>query len=215
MKRVFGTVEIIFDIVYLLFGLTICILFLNKEAALSAPAAIMTLVLIVGDAFHLIPRIMVILTQNEPRFRKSLGIGKLITSLTMTVFYLLLLRLLEQNLRIDLAAWVEYVVIGLAIVRIALCLFPQNEWTQRFPPLNWAIYRNIPFFVLGMIVAAVYFVYRNAMPEIQWIWLAILLSYLFYLPVVLFSNKNPKVGMLMLPKTCMYGWILMMCLKFV
>ncbi|MDO5096332.1 MAG: hypothetical protein Q4D65_07190 [Peptostreptococcaceae bacterium] len=215
MKRVFGTVEIIFDIAYLLFGLIICILFLNKEVSLSGFAAIMTLVLIVGDAFHLIPRIMVILTKDEPRFRKSLGIGKLVTSLTMTVFYILLFRILVQRLQIDVAPWVEYVIIGLALVRIALCLFPQNEWTQRFPPVNWAVYRNIPFFILGMVVAVEFFVYRNAIAGMQWIWLAILLSYAFYLPVVLFSNKNPKVGMLMLPKTCMYVWIMMMCLKFV
>lgn len=215
MKRVFGAVEIIFDIAYLLIGLIICILFFNKAAALSSLATIMTLVLIVGDAFHLIPRIMVILTKDEPRFRKSLGIGKLITSVTMTIFYILLLHILEKSLQIDFAPWVEYVTIGLALARIALCLFPQNKWTERFPPVNWAVYRNIPFFILGMVVAAEFFVYRNAIAGTQWIWLAILLSYAFYLPVVLFSNKNPKVGMLMLPKTCMYVWIMMMCLKFV
>lgn len=215
MKRVFGTVEIIFDIAYLLFGLAICILFLSRDALLSLPAAIMALVLTVGDAFHLVPRIMVIFTKDEPRFRKALGIGKLITSLTMTVFYVLLLYLLEQSLQIDLASWIKYTVIGLVIVRIVLCLFPQNEWTQRFQPLNWAIYRNIPFFILGMIVAFVYFVYQNGVAGIRWVWLAILLSYLFYLPVVLFSNRNPKIGMLMLPKTCMYIWIMVMCLKFV
>ena len=44
-------------------------------------------------------------------------------------------------------------------------------------------------------------------------WLAILLSFAFYLPVVLWSNQNPKVGILMLPKTCAYLWMLAMCLS--
>ncbi|HPF18680.1 MAG TPA: hypothetical protein PLY08_03755 [Bacillota bacterium] len=43
-------------------------------------------------------------------------------------------------------------------------------------------------------------------------WLAILLSFAFYLPVVLWSNRYPKIGMLMLPKTCTYLWMLVMLL---
>lgn len=42
---------------------------------------------------------------------------------------------------------------------------------------------------------------------------AVLLSFGFYLPVVLWSNRQPKVGMLMLPKTCCYLWLLVMCLS--
>jgi hypothetical protein len=34
--------------------------------------------------------------------------------------------------------------------------------------------------------------------------IAIAVSFLFYVPVVLFARKNPKLGMLMLPKSCAY-----------
>ena len=39
--------------------------------------------------------------------------------------------------------------------------------------------------------------YRDLVPGLSWMWLAILLSFGFYLPVVLWSNMNPKIGMLM------------------
>ena len=37
-------------------------------------------------------------------------------------------------------------------------------------------------------------------------WLTIVLSFGFYLPVVLWADAIPMVGMLMIPKTCAYVW---------
>jgi len=42
-------------------------------------------------------------------------------------------------------------------------------------------------------------------------WLAIILSFAFYLPVVIGAHKKPVFGVLMFPKTCMYLWMLAMC----
>lgn len=44
----------------------------------------------------------------------------------------------------------------------------------------------------------------------SFMWLAILISFGCYLPVTLFAQKYPKLGMLMLPKTCAYIWIVCM-----
>lgn len=41
--------------------------------------------------------------------------------------------------------------------------------------------------------------------------LAVGLSFDFYLPVVLFSGIAPVVGVLMIPKTLAYVWIVRMC----
>ena len=37
-------------------------------------------------------------------------------------------------------------------------------------------------------------------------WLTIVLSFAFYIPVVLFADTIPLIGMLMIPKTCAYVW---------
>ncbi|MFP4551784.1 MAG: hypothetical protein ACLFNT_13325 [Spirochaetales bacterium] len=38
-------------------------------------------------------------------------------------------------------------------------------------------------------------------------WLAITLSFLFYVPVVLFASRYPLIGALMIPKTLACVWI--------
>ena len=39
-----------------------------------------------------------------------------------------------------------------------------------------------------------------------WMWLTIVLSFGFYIPVVLWADAVPLIGMLMIPKTCAYVW---------
>jgi len=215
MKRVFGTAEAIFDIIYLTAAVTFGFLFLFVVPDNSARmlAGVMALVLAGGDAFHLFPRISVIRTGNEEHLRGALGRGKQITSITMTVFYLLLWQLgllvfHPQNIII----W-TCVVYCLAAVRILLCLMPQNKWTERYPPVKWGILRNIPFFLMGAVVSGLFFLQRSVEPGLGLMWFAVVISFAFYLPVVLWANKNPKIGMLMLPKTCAYLWMLVMCIS--
>ena len=42
---------------------------------------------------------------------------------------------------------------------------------------------------------------------------AILISFGCYLPVALYSKKMPRLGILMIPKTCAYVWIIVMGLQ--
>ena len=213
MKRVFGTVEVAFDAIYLIVACVIGIVLLFTGTANPArlTAGVMALVLAGGDAFHLIPRMKVIITKQEEPLRGALGRGKQVTSITMTVFYLLLWQTGLYAFELKAASFWSFAVYALATVRILLCLLPQNKWTDRYPPLNWGIGRNIPFFLLGAIVAGLFFLNRLTVQGLGLMWLAIAISFVFYLPVVLWSNKNPKIGMLMLPKTCAYVWMLAMC----
>ena len=215
MKRVFGIFEVIFDGLYLITALFLaCILLLTKSTNnVRMLAGIMALILACGDAFHLLPRMMVVITGQEERLRPALGLGKQITSITMTIFYLLLWQIGLLIFFSKNSSFWSYLVYFLAIIRVILCLLPQNNWKDRFPPVSWGIWRNIPFFLMGMVVAGLFFLHRSVVPGMNFIWLAITLSFAFYLPVVLWSNENPKIGMLMLPKTCSYLWILIMCLS--
>ena len=40
-------------------------------------------------------------------------------------------------------------------------------------------------------------------------WLTIVLSFGFYIPVVLWADAVPMSGMLMIPKTCAYVWTML------
>ena len=91
---------------------------------------------------------------------------------------------------------------------VALCMMPQNQWLSAEAPLSWGIWRNIPFALLGIVVILLF--YRSAKEKqdkaFRWMWLTIVLSFGFYIPVVLWADAIPMIGMLMIPKTCAYVW---------
>ena len=64
---------------------------------------------------------------------------------------------------------------------------------------------------MGLIVIVLF--YRSAKEhkdrDFRWMWLTIVLSFGFYIPVVLWADTVPAVGMLMIPKTCAYVWTVM------
>lgn len=99
-------------------------------------------------------------------------------------------------------------VYGLAGVRIVLCMMPQNQWLSDESPLSWGIYRNIPFALLGLLVIVLFYCSAKEHEDraFRWMWLTIVLSFGFYIPVVLCADRIPMIGMLMIPKTCAYVW---------
>lgn len=207
-RRVFGYGEAVFDVAYLVAALGTGISILSKgTGGPRGLAGAMALLLAFGDAFHLLPRIGAILTGDTPRFHRALGFGKLVTSITMTVFYVLLWHLGTLLFPAVPQGWAA-LAWALAALRIALCLFPQNGWYATDPSFGWALLRNIPFFLLGIQAIVLFFLHRAVVAPLHWMWLAAALSFAFYLPVALWVGKNPKLGMLMLPKTCMYLWML-------
>ena len=205
--------EALFCIFYIVFVLIVGCLTVVKGKSKKEYLlfGIMALVLVSGDSFHLVPRILVAFNFAGD-YHVSLGIGKLVTSITMTFFYLIMYYV--YSLRYDYKNKVMGIsMIVLTVLRIALCLFPQNDWTGAAPVI-WGIYRNIPFTIMGIIMIVLFFKQRSD-KAFKWMWLAITLSYAFYIPVVLWADVSPMIGMLMLPKTCMYIWAVMMGYKLV
>ena len=161
-----------------------------------------------GDSFHLVPRAVALCTTGLENYTAALGIGKLVTSVTMTIFYVLLYYVWRQRYHVQGKNLLTASVYGLAALRIILCLMPQNQWLSANPPLSWGIYRNIPFALLGLVIIVLF--YRSAREHqdaaFRWMWLTITLSFGFYIPVVLWADTIPLMGMLMIPKTCAYVW---------
>lgn len=195
--------ESTFDILYLAFAILSGCLILRKAGNKTQTCmGLAVLILGCGDAFHLIPRVMHYFMAAD--LNAALGIGKLITSITMTVFYVLLFYVWrgcyqEQGSRsLIMAVW------ALAILRIALCLFPQNGWAENSGGVTWGILRNVPFVVLGAVICRLYFQKRREQRRFRLIWIYILLSFLFYIPVAVGAGVVPMLGMLMLPKTICY-----------
>ena len=203
-------VETLFDACYLTSVITIGILMIagskgNRQFSLFGWMAVL---LGCGDAFHLVPRALALCTTGLENYTVPLGLGKWITSVTMTIFYLLLYHVWRQRYQIKGQNALTAIVYGLAGVRIVLCMMPQNQWLSAESPLSWGIYRNIPFALLGLIIIVLFYqsTKKHQDHAFRWMWLTIVLSFGFYIPVVLWADSIPMIGMLMIPKTCAYVW---------
>lgn len=202
-------VETLFDTVYLISVITIGILMIRKGTQKQYRLfGIMAVVLGAGDSFHLVPRALALCTTGLENFTTALGTGKFITSITMTVFYILLYYVWRSRYQIEGKKNLTVLVYLLSGSRILLCLFPQNEWLSASAPLSWGIIRNIPFALLGLIIIVLFYneAKRRQDKSFRFMWLTIVLSFGFYIPVVLWADAIPMIGMLMIPKTCAYVW---------
>lgn len=133
----------------------------------------------------------------------------------MTLFYVLLYYVWRLRYQVNDKKELTMIVWILALLRIVLCLMPQNAWMSAEAPLSWGIYRNIPFTILGVLIVVLF--YRSAKAEqdkpLRFLWLAVVISFACYIPVVLFADTVPPVGMLMIPKTCAYVWVVLIGYK--
>ena len=203
-------IETLFDLVYLITVITVGIRMIrsSKRGSQFRLFGWMAVVLGAGDSFHLVPRALALCTTGLENYVVPLGQGKWITSVTMTVFYVLLYYVWRKRYQVKGQKSVTLAVYLLSAARVVLCMMPQNRWLEAQSPLSWGIYRNIPFALLGLLIIVLF--YRSAKEKndtaFRWMWLTIVLSFGFYIPVVLWADTIPMIGMLMIPKTCAYVW---------
>ena len=203
--------ESAFDIIYLLFAIVMGIGILRRRKdRIGSLMGSAVLILGIGDAFHLIPRVINYFGSGD--YTAWLGFGKLVTSITMTVFYLLMYRLWLRVYEETEDRKLSMTIYILVAIRVLLCLLPQNGWLRNNGSVLWGVLRNIPFVALGGVIVCLYYRKRAAIPCFRRVWLLVTLSFLFYMPVAVAASLVPMLGMLMLPKTVCY-MLLIWCFR--
>ncbi len=143
-----------------------------------------------------------------------ISLGTLATTATVTVFYVLVLIIWKKRFNKEYG-WFGIFLFFMAIVRMVMTMLPINDWNASMPTQPWATYRNIPLMIQGLGVA--YLILRDAKAEndkaFTQIGYMILTSYAFFIPVILFVQKMPLIGMLMIPKTLAYVAIAVIAYK--
>ncbi len=204
--------ESLFDITYLILVISLGVRLLLEKKAEAKLFGIMAILLGLGDSFHLIPRVISHLSPGGfEAHGAGLSWGQFVTSITMTIFYILYYYYYKKQSG-DKDRKKTIAIYVLAIARIALVLMPQNQWGQMPGNYMFGIYRNIPFAIMGALL--IYWSYKERIkPGLKHMDLLIFLSFLFYIPVVLFSESFPMVGALMMPKTVAYFLIVVFGFK--
>ncbi len=175
--------------------------------------AVFTLAL--GDSFHTIPRIYRTVTGTPLPYLLTwfgrhwdwIALGLVISSATMSLFYLLLFQYRQEREGVRWNIW-SWVILGLLVVRLGLLPCPLNGWEGNAAP-GWRIYRNIPFTLMGLMVVVALFRDgaraagrdRRLLKAIAW---CLVVSFATYWVTVLGAERYPVLGVMMLPKTIAY-----------
>ena len=135
-------VETLFDAAYLITVITIGILMIRRSKGNVQYTLFgwMAVVLGAGDSFHLIPRALALCTTGLESYTFALGLGKWITSVTMTVFYVLLYYVWRKRYQIEGKRGLTVAMYVLAAARVVLCMMPQNRWLTGGAPLAWGLF---------------------------------------------------------------------------
>lgn len=195
--------ESLFDVLYLSVVVGLGMRLLLEKTRGARLFGLMAILLGLGDAFHLMPRVLSHLSPlGFAGHEAALSWGQFVTSITMTVFYLLYYHF-YRNQSGDCSNTKRYAIYALAAIRILLAALPQNGWGQLPGNYLFGIFRNIPFAIMGALL--IYWSFKErTKPGLEGMWWLILLSFLFYIPVVLWSERFPPIGALMMPKTVAY-----------
>lgn len=195
--------ESIFDLSYLILVIGFGIRLLMLEDKGAKLFGLMGVLLGAGDAFHLIPRVISHLSAGGFEANAwALSWGQFVTSISMTIFYLLFYFYykMQTNKGTKLKDGLVYVLVALRIILVAL---PQNGWGTMPGNYTFGILRNIPFAILGILLIIWSWEERNR-EGMKHMATLIFFSFLFYVPVVLWATFVPWVGAFMMPKTVAY-----------
>jgi hypothetical protein len=133
------------------------------------------------------------------------GAGALSTAITVTFFYMLVLEAWRVRFAQRYNAF-AVLLLAAGVVRLALMAPSINAWNSVVPPQPWSTIRNLPLILQGL--GAAYLILRDAARQrdrtFLWVGSMILVSYACYLPVILWVQQYPLLGMLMIPKTMAY-----------
>lgn len=214
--------EIMFNLIYLAFIWIIVASMTRRigkltfeERSIPQRFLLAFFLLALGDSGHVGFRILGYINGGLEINSTLVGLGALSTSITITFFYMIILDIWRINFTKN-KDLMYYGLMAMGIVRFIIMMFPQNEWGNLVAPVEWSLLRNIPLAIIG--VATAYFMIRDGFKyqdsRYKNLGYCIVVSYAFYIPVILLVSTIPMIGMLMIPKTMAYMLMAFLAYKY-
>jgi hypothetical protein len=211
--------ETIFDVVYLLLVWGMVILMTVKLSQVKAAdlktakwIRLAFILLAAGDTGHVGFRVLAQLTNTLDKPvsvfgapMHLIGLGMMTTAFTVTMFYMLFILVWQERNK-EKGTWFTNLLLAFGVIRIIFMALPANLWGDLVPPQPISLYRNLFLIVQGL--GLLWLLFTSAARKKDKLFLSIawmiVLSFAFYTPVILFAQKVPLIGMLMIPKTIAY-----------
>ncbi len=211
--------ESAFNVLYLIVIWTLVVVMSRRmdkvapqERRLAELVRLAFLLLVFGDTGHVGFRVLAFarggLETTIPLFGVPMnlaGLGSLTTGVTVTLFYMVMVYVWLLRYDRHDNFWSLLLILA-GVVRLFMLALPHNDWNNPISTYPMGLYRNIPLMIQGwgLLIPILLDAYRRKDGTFQWIGWAMVASYLFYTPVILWAYKIPLLGMLMIPKTIAY-----------
>lgn len=158
-----------------------------------------------GDTGHVGFRVVAFGLGGLENHPVLVGLGALATAVTVTGFYMLMVEIWRVRFG-ESQKSMYWFLLSMGILRLVFMTFPGNDWGQIVPPQGFSYIRNSFLTILGVGIAILFLRDGLANDERMYVNIAYAMfaSYLFYIPVILFVQRVPMLGMLMIPKTIAY-----------
>ncbi len=204
--------QIMFSIIYLIYISFIVIIMsknLKKVIADEEKTAKYILLafisLLIGDMGHLGARLFNIFSENASSTYGIFGIGVLLEMIGLIFLFIFYTNAWRIHFNKPKSLLFKS-LIGIGVIGLIIFAFPQNQWNTEPISYEWLIFRNIPWLLQGVILDIL--IIRDGKvandPLMIRIGILILVSYFFYMPVILFASIEPMLGLLMIPGTIIY-----------
>lgn len=201
-------IKSLFYIIFIIASLSIGTILLADKKSNKAIRLFGFLVLFLGlgEGFHIIPRIIEIFNENQEGIQTYIENGRVISSLSIVVVYMLLNRFWKLNYSVSNTKNTDIALYILAVVSLVVSVILRDD-----TGILLVLLRNIPTIAIGLIVA--FNLKKNSKTisgdAFKYLWLAVLLGIVFTTGFELLKNDYPFFIILMMPKTLVYIWLVL------
>lgn len=168
---------------------------------------LLTFLLGIGEGFHIVPRILEIFNSDIDTYGPLMDSGRFISSISIIIVYLLLFWFWRVYYGVTDKKHMEIILLVLGFIGVILSVVLKDS--SNFFPI---ILRNLPTLAIGSIVIYQYKNQATTSPSkgFGFMWLSLLLSLVFTIGFELLSYNYVFFTILMMPKTLMFIWIVLM-----
>ena len=212
LSDIWNTAEPIVILIYLAMFLFISLFVWRQSGKGAVTLAVAFFILLAGEAYRLIPRIVTSITPKSP-LPDGEGIGRIISFFSLAVFFLVLELFRQQRFGKSgdkAGGRMESAVMILFGLMVAVGFVRFNRWIEGDGGYFWLAIRSFLLAAMGMLEAFLWYRASKEDPAFRHIPLIMGLFFVFWLPFAILEPLMPELSVLMIPRTavlCCILWI--------